>query len=178
MKTDQHLERITTLSRRLRFALRVILVLALVALVTVLFGLGSGAGTATVDIGGAKIDLGRVPGAGWLLVFGLIVPFFAVVLALLYQADRLLGLYQRGQIFAAENGHRIRRAGQLLIALWVLEIIVVPLVMLVANRVGPGLEEVSIDVDLGLLLAGIFVIVIGHVMSIGAELAEDQALTI
>ena len=52
----------------------------------------------------------------------------------------------------------------------------------VAQAIGAGLglvvDDISIDPRLGLLSIGIAIIVVGHVMSLGAEMAEDRALTI
>lgn len=180
MKTDQYLERITTLSRRLRLAVRAVAVLAGIALIFVVFSLGSGAGTdrITVDLGGTKVALEEMQGPGRLVLLGVVLPFFGLVAWLLWQTDRLLGLYERGQVFAPESGRRIRRCGQVLVALAVLDTVVSPLLLLLPALPGAADGQITVEPNLGLFLGGFFVIMVGHVTGLGAELAEDQALTI
>lgn len=183
MPGNQRLQRIRTLSRRLRWAVRAIVVIVVVAVLLVLLGIGGD--SAHLDLGGTRIDISGT-GVGFrLLLLVCIAPAVAVVLALLHQTDRLLGLYQAGTVFAPENGQRIRRSGQLLMVLAVLDTITGPLLAAMAlSRFGAGIIEsaqiadVSLDLNIGLFLAGVFVVVIGHVMAVGSELAEDQALTI
>lgn len=178
MNNGHHMERITTLSRRLRFAVRGIGVLLGLGMVVVLFAVGSGAVGGSMDIGGTKISLDEVRGPVRLALLGVVVPFFGLVAWLLWQTDRLLGLYARGQVFAPESGRLIRRCGQVLVALAVVDTVLGPLLLLVASQVGGVVEDISVDVNLGQFLGGFFVIVVGHVTSLGAEIAEDQALTI
>lgn len=178
METDGHLERITTLSRRLRLAVRAIAALITIALMVVVFNLGSGTYVASIDISGTSIPLEAIQGSARLVLLGGVLPFFGIVVWLLWQTDRLLGLYERGQVFAAECGRRIRRCGQALVALAVLDTVVAPLLVLLASRAGSLEGEIALEPSLGLFLGGFFVIVVGHVTGLGAEMAEDQALTI
>lgn len=179
METDRHLERITTLSRRLRLAVRAIAALLVIALIVVAVNLGTGTPIVSIDLGGTKVALEEVRGPMVRVVLvAVVLPIFGLVAWLLWQTDQLLGLYERGQVFATESGRRIRRCGQILVALAVIDTFLVPLLLLMASQAGGVVDDISVDVNLGLFLGGFFVIVVGHVTSLGAEMAEDQALTI
>ena len=179
MRTDERISRIAVLSRRLRWAIRSIAALLVLATAVILIGVGSGSfATVRLNFHGVELPIEQIPLEGRLLLLACFAPLFGLVLVLLWQCDRLLRLYERGVIFSAENARIIRRCGQITLALAVVDTIVAPLAALVMVSNGAADVDVSIDVNIGLLLAGVGILVVGHVMSLGAEMAEESALTI
>ncbi len=177
---DPRLVSITTLSRRLRWALLgAIGLLAVVLLgVAVALALGLDIGTAHVDFTGTRVPIEDVEAPDVILLLVLVCPGLAVVGAILYQYERLLALYERGTILTADNAMRIRRAGQLMVVLGVFGPIFSLATGIVAARLGWGLSIWELKLDPSLLLAGVANIVIGHVMSIACDISVDADLTI
>ncbi|MGV6848762.1 MAG: DUF2975 domain-containing protein [Marinibacterium sp.] len=92
---------------------------------------------------------------------------------------RLFGRYRQGVIFGVECSRYIRRTGQALLMFAVLRLIAYPaqVVLLTAGN-APGERSLAVSIshaDLGLVLGGGLLLVIGWVMGQAAQLAEDNA---
>ena len=173
------------LSRRLRWGIWAIvgvLAVAVFAVLLIASGVVGGSGQLSIWEGtinvGSEMPLDDVPWRGRLLLMALFAPSLTILLAVLRLADRLLQLYEEGQIFSTRNARIIHQGGKLLVALAAINTIAYPVAQAVAMRFGVRHGAVSIEPELGLLFVGVAIIVVGHFMSLGGEMAEDTALTI
>lgn len=164
--------------RRLIFVLQALCLVAMVALplaqVAALLSPDAWRGAAFSGIAVSEPGAGR---RAALLAVSL-VPTAALLWALL-SVWRLLACYGRGDIFGPRCSLLIRRAGQALLAFAALRLLTHPVlaVLLTAGN-PPGQRAVALSVshaDLGLVLGGGLLLVIGWVMGRAADLAEDNA---
>lgn len=175
MKTDQRVARIATLSRRLRRAVWGVAGLIVLALALML---AIGFGEATIRIGDETLDLAQLPQGAILALVIVWFPGAVIVGWLLFLSDRLLALYERGEIFGVANARIIGTAGRLIAAVAILGSLERPLAAWWVSRFDVPVETWSFEPQLGTFLIGVGIIVVGHVMSLGAEMAEEQSLTI
>lgn len=183
MQTDERIARIAVLSRRLRWVVWSLLGLSgLTALIVLVMVTGLAGDAASFRIGGDAMDinlsLDGVSGPRRLLLIAPFTPSALIVVAVLWLADRLLRLYEQGEIFTPANAHIIHQCGKLLVALAIANTLASPAALAIGAGLGLASDDISIDLQAGLLLIGVAIIVVGHIMSIGAEMAEDRALTI
>jgi len=175
MQTDQRVAHVATLSRRLR---RTVWVVAGLVVLAIALLLAIGFGEATLRIGDQTLDLGQLPGGAILALVVVWFPAAVIIGWLLFLADRLLALYERGEIFGVDNARIIGTAGKLIVALAIFGSLERPLAAWWVSRFGVAVESWSFEPQLGTFFIGLGIIVVGHVMSLGAELAEEQSLTI
>lgn len=177
MDHAQRLRRIAVLSRRLRRALRIAAVFIALALCAAVLGTLFGGDDFQLRVGEVSAPAGGVSIASRMLVLSLLAPLVVLGGWLLWCWDRLLRLYEAGVVLGAENGALIRRCGQLVIGLAVADTVVIPACMWVLSSAA-GEGQLTLDPNLGLLFVGCGVVVVGHVMTLGAEMAEEASLTI
>ena len=107
---------------------------------------------------------------------------FAICCAAVGYLYSLFGALGRGAIYTLDNVRRIRRIGQLAVALGALQIFV-PVVTIVLIKVGlfPEPAAWAVDADYGpdtllLLVAGSLVLLVSWIMEVGRRSAEDAEL--
>lgn len=127
-------------------------------------------------------DLPMADSIAWPLRYGaLAVGLIPVAAALwtIWQMRALFGLYRRGETLTPNCAWRIRRIGLGMLALAGLGIVLRPMqVLLLTLSNPPGQRMVALDLgsgDVGFLLAGGMLLVIGWVMADAASMAEDNA---
>lgn len=102
----------------------------------------------------------------------------AVPLYVLWQLEILFGLYRRGETLTRAPALRIRRIGLGVAALAPLSVLIRPvagLLLTLANP--PGERQLSVGLsssDIGLVLAGGLLVVIGWIMGEAARIAEEN----
>ncbi|MDP6582384.1 MAG: DUF2975 domain-containing protein [Vicinamibacterales bacterium] len=184
METDERIARIKVLSRRLRWVVWGTAALCgFAVVVTLLIATGLPVDGASISIGGDfvgdnQLPLDQVSGPGRFLLALPFLPSMVIVFAVLRLGDRLLKLYEQGKIFGAANARIIHQSGKLLVALALVNAVASPIAQAIGAGSGLPIDDISIDLQTGLLLIGVAIIFVGHIMSIGAEMAEDRALTI
>lgn len=127
---------------------------------------------------GIELDAARLTPAQSLAAVGvgLITPaVYLVGMAMLY---RLFGLYAEGTVFAEENVRLMRRAGYAVIAIDAARILQSALAGPVLTAVGAVDGYLAIDLQISMLVVGLFIVAIGHVMDLGRTLYESDRLTI
>lgn len=145
-------------------------------------------GSVFAGVNGAGNELG-IQNISWLHQLSVVSIFIAcsvLVLALVWQVDRLFLHYSKGKIFSAESASRFKFIGWLLLMLFVVNAIgSVCLEAVVHQLFQPeALFEQSAAVsqfvmlDLSLLLSGLFMILVAKVMVHGVELQDDADATI
>lgn len=103
-------------------------------------------------------------------------------LAVLYQFERLLALYQRGLVFERASAARIRKAGLLLVLAPIVGMFATLLAGPVFYLLGLAPEVVlRLEIDhvvLFCVLVGLAAAIVGRVMEEAAALSEDASLTV
>ncbi len=123
--------------------------------------------------------LGHAPGAGEALAAGFagLLPLAALVYTL-WQMRALFGRYRTGEILSRSCAHLMLRIGRGLFALAGLGILAQMLQLLALSWGAPSGQRVlafGLDsADLGFLLSGAFVLVVGRVMAEAARVAEEN----
>lgn len=110
------------------------------------------------------------------------LPNLALTLLINFFLIRLFWLYYNGVIFARSNTNYIRWIGWTVIAKVLLTIFYPFILLIVLSQLHPDAEITKIirinDENITVFLIGCIITVIGHVMSIGQSLKEEQELTI
>jgi len=173
MNDTLHLARIALLSRRLRWV--VWFVLGSIAIVTAaILLLPSSGGAMSIGLGDDEAPLAATSFGTRVAVLLAMTPALLIWVGLLWRCDRLLRLYERGVVLARDNAIIIRELGQLIMALSVVRALQPFLTSLFT-----GFDNLEVGVaPFGLFAIGVGVVVIGHVMSLGAEMAAESELTI
>ncbi|HHB80570.1 MAG TPA: DUF2975 domain-containing protein [Aliiroseovarius sp.] len=125
------------------------------------------------------ITLLGVPSPG-LLGLVLLLAFIpqAAALYVLWQLEGLFGLYRRGETLTAAPARRIRAIGHGVVALALLPLVIRPLAgMALSFANPPGARQLNVSLssgDVGLLLAGGLLVVIGWIMGEAVRIAEEN----
>jgi hypothetical protein len=175
MSQDARIAHIATLARRLRYGIWALVGITTLAILVLVV---EGIATAQLVLGSVRLEMSDVSGATAAVVAAATLPLLALFGWLAWLCDQLLALYQRGEIFGRANAELILRAGKLIVALSVMASVIEPLAGWALSKVGAPIESWSFEPRVGTLLIGLGIVVVGHVMSLGAEMAEDQELTI
>ena len=103
-----------------------------------------------------------------------------LVLAVVWQLERLLASYQQGAILTVRNAVRIRRVGQLLIGWFVAEPCINGVAWLLFGMLGLGAVRSgpAMVVNFAWLFGGLIVLIVGHAMRAASMVAEEAALTV
>lgn len=171
-----HIERIRVVGRRLQWAVRAVLAMTLISVIGLIAWRG-------------PLALLRIPPGVEVIVEGLSLAAKASSVALgllvtgcylwvLWALHRLFGLYARGIVFSHETASAVRQVG---IGLLTID----PMRILVSALTGPVLTLArttqpffNVDVQVSMLVAGLFVVAIGGVLSLAQELHDADQLTI
>lgn len=145
-------------------------------------------GSVFAGMNGADNELGvqNVSLVHQLSVVSIFIACSVLILALVWQVDRLFLHYSKGKVFSVESASRFKFIGWLLLTLFAVNAIgSVCLEAVVHQLFQPeALFEQSVAVsqfvmlDLSLLLSGLFMILVAKVMVHGVELQDDADATI
>jgi hypothetical protein len=175
VRKGERIAHIATLSRRLRRAIWTLAGLAVLGIAIVLL---LGYGEAWIMFGEVKLKTADLSAGAATVLAVCWMPAAIMIGWLLCLAHRLLALYERGVIFGSENARIIGTSGRLIVALAVFDTVMPPIASWALTQVGIPISTWSMEPRFGLFFIGIGIVVVGHVMSLGAEMAEDQSLTI
>ncbi|HHL20403.1 MAG TPA: DUF2975 domain-containing protein [Aliiroseovarius sp.] len=125
------------------------------------------------------LDIAAPPGPAPLaIVFGLLAVPQLMALFVLWQLERLFGLYRRGDTLTTAPALRIRRIGLGVVAAALLSLLLRPVagaILTLGNPAGERQLVVTLSsADIGLVLAGGLMVVIGWVMGEAARIAEEN----
>jgi hypothetical protein len=126
-----------------------------------------------------RVDLAALSGFQHAVLLVLYLAEPLVVLHVLYRLYRLFAYYRAGVVLEVEDVECLRRIGWGMVAIDIV-------VSLADTLAGPVLWAVGalperyfgVDLNLDLVLIGSFVVVISHVMRLGRDFKERDALTI
>ncbi|HHL20099.1 MAG TPA: DUF2975 domain-containing protein [Aliiroseovarius sp.] len=112
------------------------------------------------------------------LAFMLMALPTAATIFVLWQLEALFGLYRRGETLTRAPARRIRRIGLGVVTLALVSVLVRPVAGLVLTMANPpGARQLSVTLssaDIGLILAGGLMVMIGRIMGEAARIAEEN----
>lgn len=127
---------------------------------------------------GIPLNSQHISGTGLLAVIGLgsIKPVAYMVAFILLH--KLLGLYKMGIIFTAENVAAIRKIGWALVSVDIAGMLQTLITgpVLTFFSITPG--HISVRLEVGFLIVGLFIVLTAYVMDMGRELKEQDSLVI
>ena len=170
------MEKLRVTSRRLQI---VVLILIILTPCAVALNAGMGAWAELLNLPqGISLDTTRFSGVNLLPVIGLGTIKPAVYMIAFWYLYKLLGLYREGIIFTADNVAAIRKIGWAVasidIAGMVQTLVTGP--VLTISHISPG--HISVRLEVGFLIVGLFIVLIAYVMDMGRELKEQDSLVI
>ncbi len=111
----------------------------------------------------------------------MVAPWIAAVLVILFQLRKIIRTLAAGDPFVRSNARRIQLIGLVVIGLEILKTLINLLFSLYLKGnfeiEGLGLAT-SFRPGLGVMFVGLLVVVLGEVFRLGAEMQEEQALTV
>jgi hypothetical protein len=136
--------------------------------------------TQTCDIGGLRRPCTELPPQAVTLTAVGMVGSVAFVLTALYRLARLFRNYARGEIFTRASVREIRFLGYLAVAFAVFQIVffVAALVLVAGVRRAEWPADLQFEFPIGTLVMAMFVLLLAWIMDIGAEMREENELTV
>jgi hypothetical protein len=178
-RTEARLEKVKRMSdsgRRVCFLLMALLTLAAVVEVWATLAIPE---TQTCDIGGLRQPCSELPPqAVTLTAVGMVVGV-AFFLTALYRLSRLFQNFARGEIFTRASVYEIRLLGYLAVAFAVLQVAFFVAALFLVARVGAEWPaELQFEFPIGTLVMAMFILLLAWIMDIGAEMREENELTV
>jgi hypothetical protein len=103
----------------------------------------------------------------------------ALLLAALYRLARLFQNYSRGDIFTRDSVREIRMLGYVAVAYAVFQLVLfVAKLALLSQGSGDWPSEVRVDLPIGPIVLASFILLFSWVMDVGAEMREENELTV
>jgi hypothetical protein len=108
-----------------------------------------------------------------------LVGVVALVLAALYRIARLFDNYARGEIFTRASVRELRLVGYIAVAYASFQgVLFIAALVLTANGAVESPASLGTDVPFGAILVAGFVVLLSWVMDVGAEIREENELTV
>ena len=178
-RTDARLEKVKRMSRSARRVCFLLMVFAGLAALAVTAGTLVVPEQMTCDIGGVRQACSELPPEA--VTLGVVGAFggLALLLVGLYRLSRLFHNYSRGEIFTRGSAREIRLLGYLTAAYAIFQVaLFVASLTLAANAAGEWPRELRFDFSLGAFVLAFFILLFSWVMDVGAELREENELTV
>jgi hypothetical protein len=174
---DARLDKVKRTSRSARRVCHLLMALvALAALVGIAATLTTPE-TLTCDLGGVRQPCRDLPPGAVALTTVALVGGLTLVWAALYRLARLFGNYSRGEIFTRGSVREIRWLGYVAVAYAVFQLAV----FVAALTVFAGAESATnlrFDLPIGPVVVASFLLLLSWVMDVGAEMREENELTV
>jgi hypothetical protein len=178
-ETEARLEKVKRMSRSVRrtcFLLMVFvpLMTAVMALTTV--GLPE---SMTCDFNGMRRPCSDLSPQVVAFAYVALVGVVALVLAALYRFTRLFGNYARGEIFTRASVRELRWVGYLAVAYAVFQgVLFVAALVLAADGAVESPASLRADFPFGPVIVASFILLLSWIMDVGAEMREENELTV
>lgn len=103
----------------------------------------------------------------------------ALLLTALYRLARLFGNYARGEIFTRASVRELRLVGYVAVAYAIFQLVLfVAGLAMVAGGVVESPARLPVDLPIGSVVVAGFILLLSWVMDVGAELREENELTV
>ena len=135
----------------------------------------------TCTVGGARVACSELSAAAAVLVLIGATVGVGLLLKGLYHLSRLFRNYSAGEIFTRESVGQIRKLGETVLAYAIFEIVLVIGATLLTGIQDSPMSwpaDRPIPIPFASFIAGTLIILIARVMEIGAELREENELTV
>jgi len=178
-QTEARLEKVKRMSRSARRACLFLMVfVSLMAAVMALSTVGLPE-SMTCDVNGIRRPCSnlapQVVAYGYVALFGVI----ALVLAALYRFARLFGNYSRGELFTRASVRELRFVGYVAVANAVFQgVLFVAALVLAAEGAVDSPASLGADFPFGPILVAAFILLLSWIMDVGAEIREENELTV
>jgi hypothetical protein len=178
-RVEARLEKFKRTSRSARRVCFLLMVLvAIVAAVTVA-GRLTMPEMLTCDVNGLRQPCGDLPPQAAAFIVVALVGSLAFVLTALYRLARLFQNYGRGEIFTRNSVREIRWLGYVAVAYAIFQVVLfVAALALSASSAVEWPAELRGDLPIGTVVAASFILLLSWVMDVGAELREENELTV
>lgn len=135
--------------------------------------------TFTCDVDGLRAPCGELPRQATTVAFVALIGGLSLALTALYRLARLFGNYSRGEIFTRGSVREIRMIGYVVAAAAVLQLaLFIWTASLRAAGEAPWPLELRFDPPLVQALIAGLITLLSWVMDVGAELREENELTV
>lgn len=178
-RVEARLEKVKRTSRSARRVCFMLMgLVALAAAVTVAGMLGSPE-RLMCDVDGLRRPCGELSPQVTAFTVIAVAGSVALVLAALHRLARLFQNYARGEIFTRGSVREIRWLGYVAVAYTIFQIAL--FVAMLALRASAAIEwpvELQADIPIGMVVVASFILLLSWVMDVGAELREENELTV
>ena len=135
--------------------------------------------TMTCNVNGLPQPCGDLSPGALTITLIAFVGGLAIVLVALYRLARLFQHYSRGEIFTRDSVREIRMLGYVAVAYAVFQLVLfVAKLALSAGGAVQWPSNVAIDLPIGSVVAASFILLFSWVMDVGAEIREENELTV
>jgi hypothetical protein len=179
-RVEARLEKVKRTSRGARRACYWLMGLVLlIATVTVLGRLTLPGSASCAAQGPQAPGCGELPSEALTFLLVALIGSVALVLAGLYRLARLFGNYSRGEIFTRGSVREIRMLSYLAVAYVVFQFgLFIAMLSITAGGAEEWPRELFVDLPLGPALVATLLTLLAWVMDVGAELREENELTV
>ena len=178
-RTEARLEKVKRMSRSGRRVCLLLMALLSLAAAVEVFATLAIPETQTCEVGGLRQLCSELPPQVVTLTAVGLVGGVALVLTALYRLARLFQNYARGEIFTRASVREIRFLGYLAVASAVFQVVLfVAALVLVAGVGAEWPAELRFEFPIGALVMAMFILLLAWIMDIGAEMREENELTV
>jgi di/tricarboxylate transporter len=179
-RTEARLEKVKRMSHSGRRVCLLLMALLSLAGTVEVFGTLAMPETQTCEVGGLRQPCSELPPEVVTLTVVGMVGAVALILTALYRLARLFRNYARGEIFTRASVREIRFLGYLAVAFAVFQIVffVAALVLVAGVRRAEWPADLQFEFPIGTLVMAMFVLLLAWIMDIGAEMREENELTV
>jgi len=181
-RTEARLEKVKRASRSARRAcfllmIFVLLMAGVMALTTV--GLPESMLCKGAEVSSVPRPCSDLPPQVVAFAYVALVGVVALVLAALYRFARLFGNYARGEIFTRSSFRELRLVGYIAVANAIFQgVLFIAALALAANGAVKSPANLGYDVPFGPILVAAFILLLSWIMDVGAEMREENELTV
>jgi len=179
-RVEARLEKVKSISRGARRACYWLMGLVLLMATLTMFARLTLPGSPSCAVNGAQpLWCGEVSARALMFLLVALSGGVALALAGLYRLARLFGNYSRGEIFTRASVREIRLLSYVAVAYVVFQFALF-VAMLSLNSGGPGAwpAELRFDLPIGPALVATLLTLLAWIMDVGAELREENELTV
>ena len=178
-RTEARLEKVKRTSRSARracFLLMIFVPLMATVMAASTVGLPE---TMTCDVNGMRRPCSDLPPQVLAFAHVALVGVVALVLVALHRFARLFGNYARGEIFTRASVRELRLVGYVAVANAVFQgVLFIVALALTVNGAVESPASLGSDVPWGPILLAGFILLLSWVMDVGAEIREENELTV
>jgi hypothetical protein len=178
-RTEERLEKVKRMSRSARRVCFLLMALTALAALGVTAGRLNAPEMFTCEIGGVRQACGELPPEAVTFTVVGVIGGLVLLWVALYRLARLFQNYSRGEIFTRGSAREIRVLGYVAAAYAIFQVtMVVAMLALAANGGSDWPRELRLDFSLGPFVIAFFVLLFSWVMDVGAEMREENELTV